>query len=420
MKKIRKLFAGLIVSVLVLACFSGCGAAKDLISDAWGQMTPDHTVTDTSDEKPKITQEVTPEPTQEESPTPEPGSQVQGEMTVHFLDVGQGLSILVQAEGENLVYDGGGRSASSYTVSYLQRQGVTDIKYLISSHYDEDHVAGLVGCLNAFHVEQVIGADYVQDTKIYESFMNAVTAQGLTVQHPAVGTEYPFGGGKFTILSPASISEDDNRNSVAVRLEYGDSSFLFTGDASAESEASMCASGLSLECDVLSVSHHGSATSTSWEFLQETVPEVAVISCGKDNSYGHPHKDTMDKLEAMGIQVYRTDLQGAVVAVSDGTEIQWDQEPCNDYSPGDSSDQGTQAGSDQGQQPAAETPSATPEPEVPQITDVPEQTVMVWISATGSKYHNKPDCGNMNPNKATQMSESEAQSRGYEPCKKCF
>ena len=144
MKKIRKLFAGLIVSVLVLAGFSGCGAAKDLISDAWGQMTPDHTVTDTSDEKPKTTQEVTPEPTQEESPTPEPSSQVQGEMTVHFLDVGQGLSILVQAEGENLVYDGGGRSASSYTVSYLQRQGVTDIKYLISSHYDEAHVAGLV------------------------------------------------------------------------------------------------------------------------------------------------------------------------------------------------------------------------------------------------------------------------------------
>ena len=102
-----------------------------------------------------------------------------GSMTVHFLDVGQGLSILVQSEGQNLLYDGGPRSASSYVVSYLQEQNVSEIDYPISSHYDEDHVSGLIGCLNAFQVDNVIGADYIHDSSLYGSFMDAVAAHGL-------------------------------------------------------------------------------------------------------------------------------------------------------------------------------------------------------------------------------------------------
>ena len=139
-----------------------------------------------------------------------------GSMTVHFLDVGQGLSILVQSEGQNLLYDGGPRSASSYVVSYLQEQNVSEIDYLISSHYDEDHVSGLIGCLNAFQVDNVIGADYIHDSSLYGSFMDAVAAHGLEVQHPAVGAEYTFGSGEFTILSPKEISKESNANSVAI------------------------------------------------------------------------------------------------------------------------------------------------------------------------------------------------------------
>ena len=140
-------------------------------------------------------------------------------MAVHFLDVGQGLSILVQSRGENLLYDGGDRGHSSFVVSYLQKQNISTIDYMISSHYDEDHVAGLVGCLDSFSVKNVIGADYVQDTKIYQSFENSVASQGLTVQHPEPGTDFAFGSGKFTVLSPQSISSNDNDNSVAIRLE---------------------------------------------------------------------------------------------------------------------------------------------------------------------------------------------------------
>ena len=117
------------------------------------------------------------------------------------------------------------------------------------------------------------------------------------MQHPAVGTEFSFGTGSFQILAPATIDPDDsNKNSVAIKLTNGDNSFIFTGDAESTSEAAMCASGIDLSCDVLVPGHHGSATATSWDFLQATVPEYAVISCGNDNQYGHPAKDVMDKL----------------------------------------------------------------------------------------------------------------------------
>lgn len=344
----------------------------------------------------------------------QPAQQPTGDITVHFLDVGQGLSILVQSNGENLVYDGGDRGESSFVVSYLQQQGVTDIKYLISSHYDEDHVAGLVGCVNTFNVENVIGADYVQDTKIYQSFLDGVSEKGLEIQHPAVGTEYQFGTGKFTILSPASIGSNDNDNSVAIKLTNGENSFIFTGDAESGSEAAMCSSGIDLSCDVLVPGHHGSATATSNDFLMKAVPEFAVISCGTDNQYGHPDKDTMDKLQSMDIQVYRTDKQGTVIATSTGTEISWNQEPSNDYSPGDSNDTGTQP------QAVEEQPVADPTPE-PELTEEPETVGgSVWISETGSKYHNKPDCGRMNPDKARQITESEAQNMGLDACENCF
>ena len=336
-----------------------------------------------------------------------------GDMAVHFLDVGQGLSILVQSGGQNLIYDGGDRNHSSFVVSYLQQQQVSNIDYLISSHYDEDHLSGLIGCLNAFSVSNVIGADYIHDSNLYGSFMDAVHAQGLEVQHPQVGTEFQFGTGEFTILSPSSISNESNNNSVAIKLTNGDNSFIFTGDAEYSSETDMVNSGINLDCDVLCVGHHGSASSTSWDFLQATVPEYAVISCGSDNQYGHPDKDTMDKLADMEIDIFRTDKQGTIAVLSNGFDLSWTLEPCNDYTSGDSNDLGTQ--------PQLEAADSSVNQVIEQaVEEVQLQGTMVWLSATGSKYHNKPNCGNMNPDKARQVTQTDAEAQGYEPCKKCF
>ena len=340
-----------------------------------------------------------------------------GEMKVHFLDVGQGLSILVQSEDKNLIYDGGDRKTSSFVVSYLKKQNVKKIDYLISSHYDADHMAGLIGCLKAFDVSHVISSDYTHNSKLYKSFVKAVKADGLKMEHPSVGTTFTFGSGSFEILAPSTIEKNgSNNNSVAIKLINGDNSFVFTGDAEHASESAMCNTGIDLECDVLVPGHHGSATATSWEFLQKTVPEYAVISCGADNKYGHPDKDTMDKLESMDIQVYRTDKQGTITVTSDGKTLNWSANPCNDYTPGDADDTGTVASeSETSNQSEVNSVKA----ETTQNTE-DTTTDMVWIAATGSKYHRINNCGRMNPDNAKQVTREEAVSMGMEPCKKCY
>lgn len=334
-------------------------------------------------------------------------SHLSGEMQVHFLDVGQGLAIFVQSEGQNLIYDGGDRKTSSFVVSYLKKHGVSQIDYLICSHYDSDHMAGLIGCLNAFDVKTVIDSDYEHNSKLYDSFMSAVADNGLTVQHPEVGSEFVFGSGKFTVLSPSKIVADSNANSVAIKLVNGNNSFIFTGDADHYSESAMCASDINLDCDVLSLGHHGSATSTSYAFLEKTVPAFAVISCGAENQYGHPHKDTMEKLESMEINIFRSDKQGIVIATSDGKEIVWSTNPCNDYSPGEESDLGTQL---QGDSPVQSESSLTE-------SRAESSGTVVYITDTGSKYHNS-ECRHLKKSKI-EISLSDAKSQGYDPCGTC-
>ena len=352
-----------------------------------------------------------------------PGSAVtakadgQGDMAVHFIDVGQGLAILVQSGGENLLYDGGNRSHADEVVQYLKNQQVETINYMISSHYDEDHLGGLVKCLDNFEVEHVFGSDYVHTSDLFNTFMNTATAHAIIVEYPSVGDTYEFGTGSFTVMAPDGISQNSNDNSVVIRLVNGNNSFMFMGDAEETSEQDMISTGMNLDCDVLSLGHHGSASSTSWDLLEAASPSWAVISCGLNNSYGHPAAETMGKLSDMDIPVFRTDDQGTVIALSDGNTISWNQEPCNDYTSG-SEKQSTDSSADQSEQDtndAAATESYAAE------TDTSDtQGRMVWISATGSKYHSIPDCGNMNPDKATQETESQALSQGYEACKKCW
>ncbi len=404
----------------------------------------------------------------------------QEELTVHFIDVGQGLAIMAQAGDDVLVYDGGNSDAASYFVSYLQQEGVEDIDYMIASHYDADHLNGLVGALHAFDTETIIAPDYEHNSKIYTSFYDTISAEGKEVTYPEVGEEYTFGEGSFTILGPTQIRDDSNNNSVVIRLNYGDTSFLFTGDAESKEEKDIIAANEDLDCDVLSVGHHGSASSTSWDFLEAILPEYAVISCGVNNSYGHPDPDTVEKLESIEAQIFRTDLQGNIIAVSDGETITWNNAPSNGEvlyaanfvsvkeEPNDTSstvgelgpgnqiqvlnrdDAGwativfngattyipssylsdvdpqtmTQAAPTQTDA-QAQTPSTQPQTVAPTQapqTEAPTQPVgnMVWLSATGSKYHSRNDCGNMNPSKARQVTESDAINQGYEKCKKCW
>ena len=375
-----------------------------------------------------------------------------------------------------LVYDGGNSDAASYFVSYLKDEGVEDIDYMIASHYDADHLNGLVGALHAFDTETIIAPDYKHNSKLYTSFYNTLSSQNKEVTYPEVGQEYEFGEGSFTVLGPTQIRDDSNNNSVVVRLDYGDTSFLFTGDAESKEEKDIIAANEDLDCDVLSVGHHGSASSTSWDFLEQVLPEYAVISCGVNNSYGHPDPDTIEKLESIEAQIFRTDLQGNIIAISDGETITWNNVPSNgevlyaaDFvsvkeEPNDTSSTVGELGPGNqiqvlnrndndwativfngattyipssylsdidpqmmtqaapAQTAAQATQPQTTAPTQDMQTQAPTQPVgnMVWLSATGSKYHSRNNCGNMNPANARQVTESDAVSQGYEKCKKCW
>ena len=345
-------------------------------------------------------------------------AETNGEMAVHFLDVGQGNAILVQSGGQNLLYDGGDQNHADEVVSYLQQQNVQTIDYMISSHYDEDHLGGLIPCLNTFEVSNVLGPDYVHTSNLFNTFMNTATANAIIVQYPSVGDTFDFGTGSFTVLAPSGISQNSNDNSLVIKLENGSNSFIFTGDAEETSEQDMISTGMNLDCDVLSIGHHGSASSTTWDFLEATSPSYAVISCGVNNQYNHPSAETMGRLSDMEIPVFRTDKQGTIIAVSDGTTINWFQNPCNDYSSGDSSANSSGDLSSDGTSYHEET--TVSEQNSVQEDSSAATGAMVWIPATGEKYHSIPNCGRMNPDTARQVTQSEAEAMGYGPCSKCY
>lgn len=337
-------------------------------------------------------------------------------MKVTFLDVGQGLCVLVESGDDVMVYDGGDRSHSSYVVSYLKNHGVDTINYLIASHWDEDHIAGLVGCLNAFTVENVIGSGYTHDSKIYQSFMDSAAMQRLEIQYPKPGEQITIGNTCMTILSQANYGDDDsNNNSVAVRLDCDGASVILTGDAEAKEEADMLASGLNLDCDVLCLGHHGSATATSWDFLEASTPEYAVISCGKENSYGHPHEETMEKMESMGIEIFRTDDQGEISFTAYEGDISWSTEPSDDYSSGEGAAENVYGSGDSG---VSDRQEQVPEGQVTAETGA-------FILNTNSKKIHKPSCKSVRQmsekNKlATDKNLEELQAEGYETCQNCF
>lgn len=250
-----------------------------------------------------------------------------GQMKVTYLDVGQGDCTIIQTEGHNAMIDAGNNHEGKEVVAYLNQQGIDKLDYLILTHPDADHIGGGDDVLENIAVEQVIMPDVANDTMTYEEVVDDIKKKNIPVDHPKVGESFELGDAAFTVLCPEEdlIRENDtNDASVGMKLVHGENSFVMCGDASEKSESAMVKRfGSALECDVLKCGHHGSRTSTCEAFLKATNPTWAVISCGKDNSYGHPHQETLTRLDDDDVQVYRTDQLGTVIATSDGTNISW-------------------------------------------------------------------------------------------------
>ncbi|MDO4632454.1 MAG: ComEC/Rec2 family competence protein [Eubacteriales bacterium] len=329
-----------------------------------------------------------------------------------MLDVGQGLSILCETNGEYLLYDGGGRSHSSYVVAYLKKHGIDRLRYMIVSHYDEDHIAGLVGVLNTTEVDMILSPDYEADTKIYDSFRQMAEKGNVEEEHPEAGDSYQFGEADIQILGPMNYDEaDENNDSLAVRISTDEFSAVITGDAEFDEEADIVNSGLPLESDLYVVGHHGSSSSSSEELLDAMGASAAFISAGEDNSYGHPTEQTLEALNERGTDIYRTDLQGEVTCtVSDG-EISFSEQPA-EVSVSDENQAWVENVSDE---------NAVPEDS---ISDENTSTGRNYVLNTNTKKFHYPDCKSVGQMKEKNRQEytgtrEELIASGYDPCGNC-
>lgn len=241
---------------------------------------------------------------------------------VHYIDVGQGDSELVCCNGEYMLIDAGEPEAADAVLEYLDRHGIDKLDYLVCTHSHSDHCGGLDAVVESLEVGTVFTSPYAGDSPSYEIFTDAVYDAGLELTVPELGESYRLGEASFSFIGPVEDYDNTNDDSLVMRLEYGDTSFLFTGDMTAKAEKDLIKDGASLRCDVLKVGHHGSSGSSCYQFLYEAQPGIGVISCEKGNSYGHPHEETLSRLDDADVTVYRTDLEGSIVIFSDGMKVE--------------------------------------------------------------------------------------------------
>lgn len=243
-------------------------------------------------------------------------------LEIDYIDVGQGNAVLVREKDKVLLIDGGSRSSSRKYYSYIEDKNIDTIDYLLVSHYDEDHIAGLISILYNKKVDKVICPAYKKDSKIYKSFMKALKQSKAKVIHPNLGDEFVLDEAIFKVLWPKSFKDGlDNENSIVVRLKHGNNSFLFPQDIDKKVEDELIYSGFILRSDVLMLAHHGSKYSTSKEFIEEVNPKLAILSVGKNNRYGHPSKRVLNLVNNENIKLLRTDVNGTISLVSDGSKI---------------------------------------------------------------------------------------------------
>lgn len=384
----RKIKVSLVALCLALLLIAGCGAAPAAAASPATSASPAQT-----------------------APSPESENLPDGSsFSVHFIDVGQADAALVECDGHYMLIDGGNRGDSDVIYTVLKKAGAEKLDIVVGTHAHEDHIGGLPGAFSYAEAELSLCPVTEYDSGVFETFKEYAEEKGGGLTVPEVGDEYALGSAKVEILG-LNAGEDTNNSSIILMIRYGETSFLFTGDAEREAEQAVLDSGSELKADVLKVGHHGSDTSTSYPFLREVMPEYAVISVGEGNSYEHPEEGTLSRLRDADCKILRTDLNGDIIISSDGEEltVTTDKTATEEQllTPGGKTQSIAKPGDGESPEP---TPAETEQPQ--------SQDTMVWIPKTGSKYHSDPECSNMKD--PTQVSLSQAESMGYTPCKKCW
>lgn len=254
----------------------------------------------------------------------------EGDLQIHFIDVGQADAILVK-QGENaMLVDAGENETRDELNDYITSQGVTNLDYVIATHPHSDHIGAMYFVIDNFEVGQVLMSAKTHTTKTYEKLLTSIKNKNVEKIVPKLGDKFKLGDATFKIVGPTYASNyGDNINdySLVIKLTFGNNTFLLTGDAEEKSEEDMLLSGIDLKCDLLKVGHHGSSTATTEEFLKAVNPRYAVVSVGQDNKHGLPDGRVMKLLKSYNIPVYRTDESGTIVVTSNGNKITFDKQP---------------------------------------------------------------------------------------------
>jgi competence protein ComEC len=308
-------------------------------------------------------------------------------LKVHFIDVGQGDCTFIQlADGKTILIDGGNKADATAIINYLQSLKIVSIDYLIATHPHEDHIGSLPAIIKKFNIGSIYMPKITHNTKIFEDLLLSIKAKGYKINNAAAGVKIiDTLSTKLTLFAPNSGEYNElNNYSVVAKLIYKDTSFLFTGDAEDVSEKEMLKRNYDLKSDVIKIGHHGGRTSSTKEFLEEVAPAYAVISLGKDNDYGHPHKETLERLSALKIKVFRTDEQGTIVIGSNGKTLSIDKAPII-------------------------------------LENNTINTSIIYIGNKNSKIYHLSTCSGLPKleNQIKLSSKSEAENSGYEPCQIC-
>lgn len=426
--KNKRLTCFLVLLFVIFSLFGCFGNVEDVTSEQANEIISEATLAEaTMMEAESIlpeTENSTIYDTEEETTTsPEPVSQ---ELTVHFIDVGQGDCTLITCGDDAMLIDAGDNNQGTRIQNYIQHEGISKLKYVVCTHPDADHIGGMDVILYKFDCETIFMTDEEKDTATYRDVIDTMENKVYKKTLPVVGEQYQLGDAKFTIVAPSQMSDDSNNNSIALMLTHGKNTFLFTGDAEEDEESDIVKLDLPAGIDVYKAGHHGSKSSSSEELLNAVTPEYAVISCGEGNKYGHPHAQTLNNFRMMGIQVFRTDEQGTIVASSNGEEITWNCSPSTSWIAGEPV--GTQ---EESPEPVQES-AAIQQTETQAAIDVPptvaEETSppasVTYICNTNTKKFHYPTCSSVDQMKETNklevnLSRDEVIAQGYVPCKRC-
>lgn len=333
-------------------------------------------------------------------------------LQVHFIDVGQGDSILIKQYDEAMLIDAGERSMGSEVVKYCEKEGISELKYVVGTHMHEDHIGGMSEVISNIQVDNIVLTETDYTTDVSDKMLNIIREKSINEIYPQTGDTFMLGDADILVAAPNRHDyRDENNKSIILKVTYGDISYLFCGDAEIESEYDMAENGLNISANVIKVGHHGSESSTSQMLLKTVKPQYAVISVGRDNSYGHPSSKIISRLEEYGIKYLRTDTQGTIVSITDGENIMWggtvDKTDYKNTDYKNTDYEGTEYKNT----------------EINSTEDNSENTYDYVINTNTRKFH-KPDCESvediLDKNRENYSGERENLIKeGYTPCKRC-